>query len=62
MNSHTVYESNKLSSLYSENKIDENVTNVSEMEDNVLQDGVDIGDIFTASKILQYENMECNNY
>ena len=42
MNSHTVSESNNHSSVYSTDKRNENVTNLSQMENTGMQYGVDI--------------------
>ena len=61
MNSHTLYEANKLSSLDYTKKRNVNVPNVSEMEGIRLQYGVGVDALFPVSTLRQYSNMECNN-
>ena len=57
MNGHTLSEAKYHNSIDSTNKRYENVTNISEMEDTGLQDGVDIDAVLPASAINQYSNM-----
>ena len=61
INSHALSEAKNNSSIYSTNKRDGNVPNVSEMEDNGLQYGVDINYMLSTSTLHQYDNMEWNN-
>ena len=61
MNSHTLYEATKHISVYSTEKRDRNVTNVYEMEDTGLKDGVGISVMLDTFKLHQYANMELNN-
>ena len=61
MNSHAIYEAKNPNSIDDAKKIGENFLNVYEMEDTRLKDGVDIDDIFSASTLHRYFNMECNN-
>ena len=42
INSHALYEVNNHNSVYSKNKRDESAPNLSVMENNIFQDGVDI--------------------
>ena len=57
MNSQTLSESNNHNSIDYTKKRDGNVTNVSELKDNGLQDGVDTGAILSLSTLHQYANM-----
>ena len=57
MNSHTLSEANNHNSIDYTKKRDGNVSNVSEMEDTELQDGVDIDVMLPASTLHQYSNM-----
>ena len=56
-NIQTVSESNNHKSIYSTNKSDKSTHNRSEMENTVLQDGVDIDVMLLASTLHQYVNM-----
>ena len=58
---HTPYEANNTNYLDYTKKRDVNVPNVSEMEGNRLQDGVDIDAICYSSTLHQYDNIGCNN-
>ena len=60
-NSHTIYEAKNQNFIDSTKKGNRNVSNLSEMEDTVLQGGVGIGVILTSSTLHQYFNMGCNN-
>ena len=57
MNSHTQYEANNMSYLDYIKKRGGNVPNVSEIEDTVLQDGVDIDAMFSGSSLHKYYNI-----
>ena len=57
MNIHTIFEANNHNSIDDTKKRDENVPNLSEMENNWLQDGVEIDVMLPASKIHQYYDM-----
>ena len=61
MNSSTGCESKNHNSIYYTNKRDEIAPNISEMENNGLQDVVCIDVMLLVSKIIQYANMENNN-
>ena len=61
MKSHTISEANNRDSVDSKNKRGENVTNKSGMENSVLQDGVYVDAMLSASTLHQYANMEFNN-
>ena len=61
MNSHTISESKNQKFVYSTRKRDENSPNRSEMENSVLQDGIDIGVMLPESALQQYSNLEDNN-
>ena len=61
MNSHTVSESNNHSSVYSTDKRNENVTNLSQMENTGMQYGVDIQFMLPAYTLHKYANIEFNN-
>ena len=51
MNSHTVCEAKNRNPIYSKTKSDENIPNISEMENNGLQDGVIIDVMLPASTL-----------
>ena len=61
INSHTLYEANNHNSIDYTRKRDENSPNRSEMENSVLQDGIDIGVMLPESALQQYSNLEDNN-
>ena len=61
MNIHTLSEAHNCNSVYSTKKRYGKFLNVSKMEDTVLQDGVDIDAMLSASTPHQYANMEYNN-
>ena len=60
MRSHIISDSNNPNDLDSTNKMGEKVPNVSEVEYTGLQYAVDIGAMFSASTLLQYENSKWN--
>ena len=62
MNSDTLSEANNHNFIDTTNKRNKNVTNVSEMKNTGLQDGVDIDVMLSESTLHQYSNTECNNY
>ena len=57
MTNNVLYEAKNMSSIYSKKKRDENIPNLSEMEDTELQDGFDSGAVFSASTLHQYANI-----
>ena len=61
INIHTLSEANNRNSVDSTNKRDENVPNLSEMENNILKDGVDVDVLLPESTLHQYVYMECNH-
>ena len=61
MNTHTISEAREQNFIDSTNRSDEITPNISETENNGLQDGVDIDVMLPASTLHQYANMEYKN-